>query len=336
MLTILNPPQNPNYNYSPKVIKEVPSDGLTGAFGGMDLTISQIPSGLSTTGVAAANSATQELMNTLGNTVADEGQAEADTAQAQGYQNEVGAYASAEEAYTGVEGAYQTAAEIANQNATLEQAAGDVQAYQEGLQAQQTIGAQRSAVAASGFANSGSALSLLASSNRQASLTQALSRVQTNISVGGYEEQAAAAEGQTAAAQAQGASVGAQAAAASGAANAATAAAKSAAASSTFNAVQSQNYAAQLASLGSYTAADVAASITAGVNPLGTSGGYSPAQAINNPITAPNLTDPSTQNALANQALTSTENMLNNPNTAPNLTNTSAQIALLGQAGKIT
>lgn len=232
---------DPNFTYGWKAM------GVNGL--GLPTNFQSVPTGLSAQGAAATNSATQELMNTLGNTVADEGQSEADTAQAQGYQNEVGAYTSAEGAYGGVESAYQTAAGIANQNATLEQAAGDIQAYQEGLQAQQTIGAQRSAVAASGFANSGSALSLLASSSRQAALTQSLSHIQTNINVGGYKEQATAAEGQTAAAQAQEASVGAQAAAASGAANAATAAATAASRSANFNQALAVNDAANLAQL---------------------------------------------------------------------------------------
>ena len=177
------------------------------------------------------------------------GLANADQAQAAGYQNEVGAYDNAESAYGDVANAYATAATIANQNVTLENSAGKLQQYQEGLQAKQTIGAQRAGVAAAGFGNSGSALYLLASSNRQAALTQALTGIQTNITATGYKQQAAADVGQQAAATAQGAAVGAQAAAAQGAANAANAAATAASNSAGFNQVQAGNYAAQLAQL---------------------------------------------------------------------------------------
>lgn len=286
--------QNPNFTYSVEGFGTA-GDGISG-FG-------TVPTGLSAQGAAAANSATQELMQSLGNVDTDTGQELGDQAQAQGYTNEANAYTNAENAYGGVEGAYATAATLANQNATLETAAGNVQQYQEGLQAKQTIGSQRAGIAAAGFGNSGSALNLLAASNRQAALTQALTGINTNIAVTGYKQQAAAATGQENAAVAQAAATGAQAAAASGAANAATVAAQAAGASANFNQVQSQNYAAQLAQLGSYTGTDVAASQAAGVAPLGQNqGGYSPTAAITSPQPPPSVTNADAQASLNEQA----------------------------------
>ena len=244
---------NPNYNF-----------GLTATengFGGV--TESQAPTGLNATGTAAVNSASQDLLTTLGNYVTDTGQATADTIQSTAYSNEAEAYQGAMaayggvgEAYTTVAGTYETAAAQATNNATLEAAAGNIQEYQEALASQQTIGTQEADVAGSGFGQGGTALSLFRQSNRQAALTQALTGLQTNINVAGYQEQALGAQGQSEAATgqaaqatAQQAAVGAQETAAQGAATAATASASSATTSANFNKALATNSAAQIAQL---------------------------------------------------------------------------------------
>lgn len=243
-----------------------PSISVTTAPGGINPPgTTTIGGGLTPTGANAINTATSELLATLGNAVADQGTQAADTAQEQGYTNEANAYGSAEAAYGGVEAAYgtvaqsyQSAAAVANNNATLEVAAGNLEQYQQGLTAKQTIGSQQAAVAAGGFGASGSALSLLRASSQQAALGNAAIGIQTAINEGGYQEQAASAEGQSAAALAQQSqagvqaqAVGAQQAAATGAATAAGAAATAAGQSANFNTVVAGNEAATLATISS-------------------------------------------------------------------------------------
>lgn len=93
-------------------------------------------------------------------------------------------------------GAYGTAAGIAGQNAALTEMAGRVTELQQQREVAQTIGAQRAAVASSGFANSGSALAALTASTRQGYLTRQLTRMQTQMTQGGFLEQQAAATGE--------------------------------------------------------------------------------------------------------------------------------------------
>ena len=249
---------NPDYNYAWNI-----QSPTTGMAIGQKTTVTSVPGSLSQSGASAVNTASQDLTSTLANYTTDTGQASADTIQAEAYGNEADAYTSAMAAYSGVAsayttvaGTYQTAAEQAGNSATLEAAAGQLQEYQEALQSQTTIGTQLSNTAGSGFGIGGSALSLLRQSNRQAALTQALTGLQTNINVAGYQEQALGAQGQSEAATgqaaqatAQEAAVGAQATAAQGAATAATASAASATQSANFNKALATNDAAQLAQI---------------------------------------------------------------------------------------
>lgn len=97
--------------------------------------------------------------------------------------------------------AYQTAAGISGSNASLALQSSQLEAYQESIQALQTIGGQQADVAASGFANAGSSLSLLKSSVRQAALTQGMTQLQGNITAGGFYAQQAASNAEVLAAQ---------------------------------------------------------------------------------------------------------------------------------------
>jgi hypothetical protein len=97
---------------------------------------------------------------------------------------------------------YGTAEGIANSNATLAQAAGQVEQAQQGLQIRQTIGSQRAAVAAGGFQEAGSAVDLLRSSTQQGLLAQQITGVNSQLQASSYLQQgtALAAQGTAAAA----------------------------------------------------------------------------------------------------------------------------------------
>ncbi len=89
---------------------------------------------------------------------------------------------------------YATAGRISGSNANLALQASQLEAYQLGLTAKQTIGSQRADVAASGFREAGSALSILRASTMQAALTQGMTHLQGEITAGGYYAQQAAAK----------------------------------------------------------------------------------------------------------------------------------------------
>ena len=99
-------------------------------------------------------------------------------------------------------GLYGTAEGIANSNATLAQAAGQVEQAQQGLQIRQTIGSQRAAVAAGGFQEAGSAVDLLRSSTQQGLLAQQITGMNSQLQASSYLQQgtALAAQGTAAAA----------------------------------------------------------------------------------------------------------------------------------------
>ena len=306
-----------NYSYANPVMTTIPGPNGTQVYAG-------VPQGLSQQGAAQVNTAVSDLTSTLGNYVTDTGQATADTTQATAYSNEAEAYQSAMaayggvgEAYTTVAGTYETAAAQATNNATLEAAAGNIQEYQEALASQQTIGTQEADVAGSGFGQGGTALSLFRQSNRQAALTQALTGLQTNINVAGYQEQALGAQGQSEAATgqaaqatAQQAAVGAQETAAEGAAAASTASATSATTSANFNKALATNSAAEIAQIeaplagptpGSQNYAPPNSNIPSTVNPNQTSALNATASALQaagvSPPAGANLPAPSTPTA---------------------------------------
>lgn len=95
--------------------------------------------------------------------------------------------------------AYSTAAGIATEAGRIEGMSGDIQRAQAQREVQQQIGTQTATVASNGFANSGSALDLLASSTRQGLINDQLIRTQTALAQAGYEEQAQAANVESAA-----------------------------------------------------------------------------------------------------------------------------------------
>lgn len=97
--------------------------------------------------------------------------------------------------------AYGSAQKIAEQNAQLAGVAGTVQIAQQQRTAMRTIGAQQAQTAASGFANSGSAISMLRDSLQQSYLGKQLIEAQTGITQGGYLEAGAAATAEQQAAQ---------------------------------------------------------------------------------------------------------------------------------------
>jgi hypothetical protein len=89
--------------------------------------------------------------------------------------------------------AYGTAAGIATSSAGQEAQATAIERYQQSRLVDKTVGAQRAAVAASGFREAGSSLSLLRDSVQQGHITDALTAIQGNINANGFLSQAAAA-----------------------------------------------------------------------------------------------------------------------------------------------
>lgn len=92
--------------------------------------------------------------------------------------------------------AYGTASKIALQNAQLEQESTRIQEAQTSRQVFQTIGAQEAGVGAGGFAEAGSARSLLANSAAQGALQKQVIQVQGAINENAYKAAAAAYTGQ--------------------------------------------------------------------------------------------------------------------------------------------
>lgn len=93
-------------------------------------------------------------------------------------------------AYTVASDYAKKASQYATENAGIAEASGRVQQLQANRQLLQVIGGQQADVASAGFAKSGSALDLLASSQSQGALTKALLGEQTAINVRGYQEEA--------------------------------------------------------------------------------------------------------------------------------------------------
>ena len=133
------------------------------------------------------------LRGTVSDILGQQGTAAADTASATGA-TDTALGASAEQT------AYGQAQTLANQNAGLEEMSGRIQELQTQRQVQQTIGEQRAQIAAAGFGKSGTALDLLRASTQQGNLADQLIRTQTAMNVGGFNAQAAAAQGEGAAA----------------------------------------------------------------------------------------------------------------------------------------
>jgi len=117
----------------------------------------------------------------------DTANATASGIQAQGYQAELSAY--------------NTVGAIAGQNATIAGIAGDIKALQTARSVQQTIGAQKAAVAAAGFGAAGSSLDLLRHSVQEGYLADQLVRTQSALTQGGYLEEGAASQAEAAGAQ---------------------------------------------------------------------------------------------------------------------------------------
>ena len=133
-------------------------------------------------------SATTDILDLSGKAAEDTANAQAQTAVAGGNTTEAGLYGSA--------------IQIAQSNAGLEDIAGNIQDIQEQRKATATIGKQLAAGAGNGFAASGSSVALLRQSLQQSYLAQQLNDVQTQITKGGFLEQATAAQSEQAAAQA--------------------------------------------------------------------------------------------------------------------------------------
>jgi hypothetical protein len=101
-------------------------------------------------------------------------------------------------------GSYGTEAAIAGENEGLEAESVKVQQYQADRRINETIGSQAAGVAANGFANSGTALSLLKDSTTQGHMTDAMINLQGDIQENAYYEQQQAALAQESAATAGG------------------------------------------------------------------------------------------------------------------------------------
>lgn len=98
-------------------------------------------------------------------------------------------------------GAYGTAAELARNNANLTTVAGEIQGIIEKRASSAAAGSLRADVAGAGLRMTGSNLALLRNSVQNGYLQQQLVRTQTEMTRGGYLEQAAAADQEQKAAQ---------------------------------------------------------------------------------------------------------------------------------------
>lgn len=96
---------------------------------------------------------------------------------------------------------FDTAARLAGENIDLARSSTEIQAMQAQRKELKIIGGQIADVAGAGFGSGGTALDLLAESNRQASLEQALIGVQGDIQENAYETQQASFTAQAQAAR---------------------------------------------------------------------------------------------------------------------------------------
>ena len=126
------------------------------------------------------------LFNTIDTSTQDFGQAQSNQVLAQGDTAEAGAYGNVET--------------IAQANARLAQAAGQVEQAQQGITIRQAQGAERAAQASNGFGAGGSAAALLRESTRQGQLEQSITGINSTLQAGGYQQQGAAAAAEAAAA----------------------------------------------------------------------------------------------------------------------------------------
>ncbi len=99
--------------------------------------------------------------------------------------------------YTAETKAYTDVGSIAESNAAISQAYGDVLGIQEQQKLSADIGTEKAAFAANGFKESGSNLDILRSSLQQGYLTQQLNETQTSLNVGGYLAEKAAAKAES-------------------------------------------------------------------------------------------------------------------------------------------
>lgn len=100
-------------------------------------------------------------------------------------------------------GAYKKASQLDQENAEITANSTQISIAQARRQEMQTIGAETAQTAGAGFNMSGSAGDLLRSSAQQASLTNALTQNQGNITALGYTEKSEAEAGQAAASKTQ-------------------------------------------------------------------------------------------------------------------------------------
>ena len=101
--------------------------------------------------------------------------------------------------------AYGKEATIAGENATIAEASGVIQKQQTERNITLAAGAEEAGTASAGFSNSGSAGDLMRASLEQGALAKNLVANQSAITVRGYQEQQAAANGQEQAQQVKGA-----------------------------------------------------------------------------------------------------------------------------------
>lgn len=127
---------------------------------------------------------------TAANTLFD---AKVDSANAQAQADAQAVYAQGDRAEAD---AYDNAASIADQNARLARVSGSVQQFQAGREAFKAMSGQRADIAAAGFGTHGTAAYMMADSAQQASLNSQMIGTQTEITVGGYQQQAEAQRAQ--------------------------------------------------------------------------------------------------------------------------------------------
>lgn len=96
---------------------------------------------------------------------------------------------------------YLQAADIANQNSTLQQMSTAIQESATQRQIYKTVGGQMADVSGAGLAESGSAIDIMKDSTRQGALQKALLNIQGTINTNAYRAQAGAYMGEYQAAQ---------------------------------------------------------------------------------------------------------------------------------------
>jgi hypothetical protein len=143
------------------------------------------PSGLSSQAISAIMGFGSDIASNTAAATTDNAKATQDNLEQQGYAIQQQGYQAETDAYT-------QAQMLSLKNANLAQLSGQVQQVANTRQINQSLGAQKAAVAGSGFGDAGSAAFIYADTMRQGAFGNQLIGTQANLNAAGYQQQAAA------------------------------------------------------------------------------------------------------------------------------------------------